>query len=376
MLLTARQLNRATLARQLLLDREPLDVVRAVRQVVALQAQEPASPYIALWNRVAGFDAAELDAAYADHRVIKATLLRITLHAVVAEDHPRFHHAMVSSLRASRLHDRRYTDSGMTAADADALVPDVLAYLAEPRKNADVEAWLADRLGTPMPLAWWALRTFAPVVHAPTGGPWSHGPRPAYRAAPTTLPTGDPATSVQHLVRRYLEGFGPATAQDIAQFTILRKPAVAPALAGLADTLEVHQGPDGALLYDVPGSPIPDEDTPAPPRLMAMWDSSLLAYADRSRIIGDDDRRVVIRGNGDVLASVLVDGYVAGLWRATEAGIEVAAFRALPRAAWRALATEAAALVSFLAEREPLVYRRYGRWWDSIPAAEVRVLGR
>ena len=376
MALTARQLNRATLARQLLLAREPIGVVDAMRRIVAVQAQEPASPYVALWNRIAGFDPADLDAAYADHRIIKATLIRITLHAVAAEDYPAFRHAMESSLRASRLNDRRFTDTGMTAADADALVADVLTFLAEPRRNSDVEAWLGERLGDAMPRAWWALRTYAPVVHAPTGGPWSHGPRPAYRATPATPASGEPAPSVQHLVRRYLEGFGPATAQDVAQFTILRKPAVAPALEAMADTLEVLDGPGRARLYDVPDAPRPDEDTPAPPRLMAMWDSSLLAYADRSRIVAEEHRRVVIRTNGDVLPTVLVDGYVAGVWRATDQGIEVAAFRRLPRATWDELATEAAALVSFLTGRDPLVYRRYGRWWDSLPAVQTRVLGR
>ena len=102
MTLTARRLNRATLGRQLLLHREPLDVAEAVRRVVALQAQEAPSPYLALWNRLAGFDPADLDAAFARKIVVKATLLRITLHAVHADDYPAFHNAMVPSLRASR----------------------------------------------------------------------------------------------------------------------------------------------------------------------------------------------------------------------------------------------------------------------------------
>jgi hypothetical protein len=104
MRLTARQLNRATLARQLLLRREPLEVAEAVRRVMALQAQEAASPYLALWNRLAPFDPACLDAAFAGHEVIKATLMRITLHAVTAADYPLFHRAMVASLRAARLY--------------------------------------------------------------------------------------------------------------------------------------------------------------------------------------------------------------------------------------------------------------------------------
>jgi hypothetical protein len=94
MRITARQLNRATLARQLLLRREPLGVIDAVRRVVAIQAQEPASPYVALWNRLTAFDPLELDVAFADRKVVKATLMRITLHAVHAEDHSAVHAAM------------------------------------------------------------------------------------------------------------------------------------------------------------------------------------------------------------------------------------------------------------------------------------------
>ena len=374
-MLTARQLNRATLARQLLLAREPLPVVAAVRRVVAVQAQEPASPYIALWNRIAGFDAADLDAAYASHEVVKATSVRITLHAVAADDYPSFHHAVVNLLRASRLHDKRFKDTGMSIDDADALVPDVLAFLAEPRTNAEVEAWLATRLGAPMPRAWWALRTYAPVVHAPVGTVWAHGPRPSYLAAPTPALTGDQAPSIQRLVRRYLEGFGPASAKDIATFTFLRAPVVKAALNALGDSLERVDGPGGSVLYDVPGAPLPDADTPAPPRLLAMWDSVLLAYADRDRVIAPEHRPVVIRRNGDVLATVLVDGRVAGVWRPTDGGIEVTAFNPLDDDSWAGLAAEAAALVELLADRDPNVYKRYAHWWSTLPAGEVRILG-
>jgi hypothetical protein len=280
----------------------------------------------------------------------------------------------VSSLRASRLNDRRFTQTGMTAVDADALVPDLLAFTTEPRTTAEVEAWLAERLGTPVPRAWWALRTFAPVVHAVTGRPWSHGPRPAYVTARTRPPTGEPAESVQRLVRRYLEGFGPASPQDVARFSILRQPVVRAALDAMADTLVRLEGAAGAALYDVPDAPLPDEATPAPPRLMAMWDSTLLAYVDGGRVVPPDYRKVVTRRNGDVLPTLLVDGRVAGVWRPTEGGIEATAFQRLPAEAWDGLATEAAALVAFLAERDPDVYRRYVHWWDSLPAADVRVL--
>lgn len=347
----------------------------AVRRVVAVQAQEAASPYVALWNRVAAFDPADLDAAFRNQSVVKASLVRITLHAVHAADHPAFHEAMVSTLRAARLFDRRFTSTGLTTADADALVPDLVEFASRPRTNAEFEARLRARLGDlPKPGPWWALRTFAPLVHAPTGGPWSFGPRPSYVAAPATPGTADPGVSLARLVRRYLEGFGPASVRDIAQFSLIRVPPIREALASLGGDVIERTGPQGTTLYDVAGAPLPAEDASAPPRLMAMWDSVLLAYADRSRIIPPDYRRLVIRQNGDVLPTLLVDGFVAGVWRPTPGGIEASAFHALSAADWRGLEDEARALRAFLAERDPTVYRRYGHWWTTLPAAEVRVL--
>jgi hypothetical protein len=374
MTLTARRLNRATLARQLLLEREPLTVVDAVRRVVALQAQSPASPYLALWNRVAGFAAADLDAAFANYTVVKASLMRITVHAVAADDYPALQHAMASTLRAARLHDDRFKNTGLTIDDADAVVPDVLAYTTEPRTSAEMEAWLEKRFGYPVPRLWWALRHYAAVVHAPTGGPWVHGARPAYATARSRPPGGDPAKSVQRLIRRYLEGFGPASAADIAQFTMLRRPVISAALEALASSLEVRDGPDGAPVYDVPSAPLPDETIEAPPRLLGMWDLSLLAYAGRGRVMAEEHRKLVFRRNGDVLPALLVDGHVAGVWRPVEGGIQATAFRKLPARAWQGLGAEAQALVAFLAERDPLVYRRYAHWWDELPAAQVRLL--
>jgi winged helix DNA-binding protein len=373
--LTARQLNRATLGRQLLLRRKRLDVVEAVRRAVALQAQEPASPYLALWNRLAGFDPAELDRAFADHSVVKGTLMRITLHAVDATDYSAFHEAMQPSLRAARLNDRRFRGTGLTTDDALALLPDVLKFAAKPRTNAEGEAWLDERIGvTPKPGVWWAFRQFGPLQHHATGGPWSFGPRPSYVAARNHAPPEDRDASVQWLVRRYLEGFGPASVQDIAQFSTMYRPPIREAVTAMAEALERFEGPEGAELFDVPGGLLPPEDSPAPPRLMAMWDSVLLASRDRVRVIPPDYRRLVIRSNGDVLPTLLVDGYVAGVWRPVEGGIEATAFHKLSKDDWRGLETEAAALVKFLAEREPLVYRRYARWWTSLPGAEVRVI--
>ena len=375
MSLTLRQLNRATLARQGLLRREPGSAVEGVRRAVVLQAQEPPSPYLALWNRLAGFDAADLDGAFSTQAVVKTQLFRITLHAVAADDYPAFHEAMQVTLRSARLYDRRFRSDGVSIEETDALVPELREFTAVPRTNGEVEAWLAARFGAPKPRVWWALRQYAPFVHAGTGGSWTFGPRPAYTGAQVHERSGDAAASTRHLVRRYLEGFGPASVADIAGFTTILRPPIRIAVEQLGDELVQLEGPGGTVLHDVPGASLPDADTPAPPRLLPMWDSTLLAYADRSRIVPAAHRKHVTRSNGDVLPTLLVDGFVAGLWRVVDERIEATAFEHLPDDAWAGLEAEARALLAFLQPRDAAIYRRYHRWWAQLPAAEVRTLG-
>ncbi|WCD84265.1 hypothetical protein KPP03845_100587 [Streptomyces xanthophaeus] len=383
MTITARELNRATLGRQLLLEREPLAVPDGVRRVVALQAQHPASPYIALWNRLAGFTPDELDSAFTGRSVVKATLMRITLHAVHAEDYPVFRSAMQPTLYASRL-GARFAAAGLTPADAAELLPELLAYVDRPRTSAELQAWAEERLGPEKKdAAWWGLKGYAPLHHAPTDATWSFGLRPSFVAAGTGTGTGavevaadraaDPQ-ALQALILRYLAGFGPASVADVAQFAMLQRAPVRAALRALDGRVEQLQGPDGDALFDLPGALRPPADTPAPPRLMAMWDSILLAYADRSRVIPPAYRPLVIRRNGDVLPTLLVDGRVAGVWRPTADGVEATAFHPLPAVAWEGLAAEAHALTAFLRGRETAVYSRYHHWWAKLPEAEVRML--
>lgn len=373
---TAAHLNRASLARQLLLERQAMPVVDGIRHLVGLQAQEPASPYVALWNRLAGFDPADLDAAFASHAVVKASLVRLTLHAVAVEDHAVLHAAMLPSLRASRLADKRYTSSGLTVDDADAALPELLEYLAEPRTKAEIEALFHDRHGADgSQWLWWALRTFAPLVHAPGVAPWSFDSRKTYRAAPPpSAPAPPHDVALQHLVWRYLVAFGPATIADVGQFTMLQRAKIRAAVEALGERLITHAGPDGTVLYDVPDAPLPEPDVPVPPRLLGMWDNLLLAYLDRSRVIPERHRAHVIRRNGDVLPSVLVDGRVAGVWRPVVDGIEVTAFDPLTDDAWDGLAAEASRLHAFLVDRDPNTYGRYARWWGRLPDGQTRVL--
>ncbi len=231
------------------------------------------------------------------------------------------------------------------------------------------------------PLAWRMLRQYAPLWHVPTEGPWLFGSR-AYVAARPRPVLADAAVSdaaLPTLIGRYLEGFGPASIADMAQFAMVTRGRAKAAVLALGGSLVPLEGPGGTVLYDVPSGPLPDGDIPAPPRLMAMWDSTLLAYSDRARLMPPAYRKAVTRMNGDVLPTLLVDGYVAGVWRATADGIEATAFHTLRLSEWEGLAAEARALVPLLAEREPEVYRRYHHWWDKqpgfgVPGAETRLL--
>jgi hypothetical protein len=211
------------------------------------------------------------------------------------------------------------------------------------------------------------------LLHAPTGGPWSFGQRPAFVASATALTPYDKDESdraLQTLVLRYLEGFGPASIADVAEFAMVQRARARAALHALGDSVEQLNN----TLYDVPDGLRPLADTPAPPRLLPMWDSVLLAYADRSRVIPPDYRKIVTRTNGDVLPTLLVDGQVAGVWRTVDGGIEATAFHHLPTRIWKSLATEANSLTTFLSTRDPHPYSRYHHWWPRLPTFETRLL--
>lgn len=223
----------------------------------------------------------------------------------------------------------------------------------------------------PDEVLWWIRRSVA-SAHAPSDVPWSFGRRPRLAYALPWLRAGGwpaPAEALQHLVRRYLGAFGPATAADLAQWSGLTVAMLRPGIAALDEAGDLRRFGDerGRVLLDE-GAPLPDADTPAPPRLLPMWDSTLLALADRSRLISDADRRVVIASNGDTLPAFTVDGVVAGLWWAEPASggrtrIVIEPFRLpLGLAASRALEREGERLAAVVAPLEPGVYSRYQRW--------------
>src|ERR671935_1022305 len=303
--LTLRELNRALLARQLLLERRRLSVPRAVERLCALQAQYSPSPYIALWSRLVGFRKEQLTRALEQRRVVKATLFRITLHIASARDYPYFAAAFLPA--AQEMTPR------VTAEKIAELSRAVNAAASNgPVTHEEVEAIASEGLGGFR----WRTRTLAPLVHLPPSGTWSHYGRAQLRAMEAVLGVELPSREdgAERLVRRYLAAFGPATREDLLRFAGLR---VGDVRAGLERVGTVTYSDErGRVLFDLPRAPLPDGDTPAPVRFLPKWDSSLLAYAppERTRILPEKFRSTVIGKNGDVLPTVLVDGFVAATW--------------------------------------------------------------
>ena len=360
--LGADSLNRATLARQGLLDRVDVDPVTALETFGGLQAQEPASPYLALWTRLRSFEAADLERAFHERRAVKATLMRITLHAVSSRDYRLLLPALLPMLRVLR---RRGWADRPEAPRVSALVEAVEAFAATPRGNTEIRELLGGMLeGLVADDVWWLVRRQSTLVHVPDGVPWAFGRRPMMIAADAWLADdgfAEEAAALEHLVRRYLGAFGPATAADISQWAGLSTAALRPAIDAVAERRAIDAR--GRVLLDVADAPLPDPGTPAPPRLLPMWDSTLLAFEDRTRIVSDEDRARVIARNGDVAPTFLVDGRVAGLWWAVHEGgrthIELEPFRPLAAADRAALRTEGERLAGFLEPLEPRVYARY-----------------
>lgn len=372
---TREALTRETMVRQGLWSRRPARVTDVVRSVLALQAQEPAALYLALWNRIDRFDPSDLDRALADGAIVKASLFRFTLHAVEVNDISWARAAMQSRARDAGYHGI-LEDAGLTAQRFDEFLERLSMVMAEPHDNAAIEQVLSElvpEVGDTARL-WSALRVVGAFRHAPTTGPWSFGRRPSF--LPCRVAAEDEPAAVAELVRRYLAAFGPATVADISQFTILKRSDLREVVASMSDVVAVA-GPDGSQLIDVNGGePRPEvEMARLPPRLLGMWDSVLLAYEDRSRVIPDEHRPHVIRRNGDVLPTVLVDGLVRGVWRASADAIEVRALETLDDATLVELDHEARDLRRLLADREPTVFSRFGRWWERLPDGPTITIG-
>jgi DNA glycosylase AlkZ-like len=336
--LTLRELNRATLARQLLLERRRLGLVAAVERVAGLQAQWAPAPYVGLWTRVDGFRREALERALLARRIVRAVLMRGTIHLVSLADYATFGAAVgpppwlrpeAASL-GDRLHDA------------------IRAFGAEARSRKEIVEFLEREHGVgreAAEAAWYALRTRARLTHAPESGFWKAPATTRY----VTIPHEEPPAAVARveLVRRYLGAFGPATRADVAEWSGLRVREVEPALEALEPLLRFRDE-SGRELYDLPRAPRPAADTPAPVRFLPRFDNLLLSHKDRNRVLPDEYRKSIIDG-GWVEATLLVDGVVAGTWKHESGRVLVEPFAPLPRTARREVADEAARLEGWLA---------------------------
>jgi DNA glycosylase AlkZ-like len=302
-ILTLRELNRALLERQLLLERHKLEVQHAVERLCALQAQYSLSPYVALWSRLTGFRKEQLTRALEQRKVVKSTLFRITLHMTSARDYPYYAAAFLPA--AQEMTPR------MTRELLDELSSKVYAAAQKPVTHEQIEELAAEQMG-----GRWRTRTLAPLLHIPPSGTWRFWGRPELLVMQEWLEVDLPprVEGARRIVERYLAAFGPATQQDLLRFAGVRVGDLRPGLERL--DLRNFRDERGRLLLDLPGAPLPDGETPAPVRFLPKWDSALLAYAppERTRILPEKFRSTVIRKNGDVLPTVLVDGFVAATW--------------------------------------------------------------
>jgi hypothetical protein len=349
--LTLRALGRATLARQLLLQRAALAPVAAVQRLVALQAQLARPPHLALWTRLARFARESLTAAIVRRQLVRATLLRGTLHLVTAADYvamrPLFQ-PMLDAGIAAILKERA------TVLDVPRLVADTRAFLAAgPRTFEAIRDHLVPRHpGCNDRAMGYAVRCTLPLVQVPDADTdWGFPGTSPFAEAETWL--GTPiAGGADHaaLVLRYLAAFGPATAADAQRWSGLGD--LRPAFEALRPTLRSFRDERGRELFDLPKAPRPDPDTPAPVRFLPDFDSLVLGHDDRRRVIDDDNRKAIATANLQIKPTFLVDGRVAGTWKVTRtaraATLAIAPFAALGKAVRGELEAEGEALLGFI----------------------------
>ncbi len=335
--MNARALGRATLARQMLLEREPVDVAEAVGRLCALQAQEAKPPFVALWSRVEGFDASDLVDAFADKTVVRGTLMRGTVHLARTEDFLRWQ-PVLAPLGVEGL--RKVVGARLDGADIDGAVDDVRKLFADAEELSadDVRDWIGEHRPSEDTRAVARIALYSlPLVRVPDGGRWGFTPKSKFTGSQQWLGK-DPRANAPSLIRSYLAAFGPATVRDAQQFL------------GGGDWQDVFDGLElerFGKYYDLPDAPRPDPEVDAPVRFLPDFDSLMLAHADRSRVIADAHRKDLTTKNLRVRAVVMVDGMVAGFWKLAGKKIEVEPVRKLLKREQAAVDEEASRLAAF-----------------------------
>ena len=348
--LTRDELSRATLARQMLLAREKSTVVSAVERLAGLQAQLARPPFIGLWSRIEGFRAEDLARAVHDRKVVRATLMRGTLHLMTTKDYLDLRPAlqpMLSEGMQGVLGDRA------EGFDLDRVTATARACLDEqPRTFEDLRAALGKAWpGLDVRALGYAVRTHLPLVQVPTETRWGWPGAACFAVAESwigrKMGKGGGASA---LVLRYLGAFGPASVRDAQAWSGMR--SLADAFAALRPKLKVFHDEKGRELFDLPRAPRPPAATPSPVRFLPDYDNLLLAHADRTRVVPDAHRARLATKNLQVLATFLVDGFVAGSWKIARArsaaALVLTAFEPLSRKARADLTGEGTALLRFV----------------------------
>ena len=333
--LTDRELNRALLARQLLLERADLSIPRAVERVGGLQTQYAPSAYVGLWSRLAGFRRDDLTSALERRRVVQATLMRVTIHVVCARDFWPAAEGLRRGRREWWLRVHRGTVDARTMAATARRVRSLLAD--GPRRRTEI----TKQLGLDN-ITWNGVGLWIDLVRVPPSGTWDRRRADLYAAAEDWLGPSDatPAQGLEHLVRRYLGGFGPAPLRDVATWAGLPVTMLAPAAGRLR--LRRFRDERGEELLDLPRTPLPDPETLAPVRFLPTWDATLLVHARRTQILPERYRpNVFDTKTPHSVPTFLVDGQVAGTWKFERDRVQLEPFERLPRGVSRELAGEA-----------------------------------
>ncbi|HWO58529.1 MAG TPA: winged helix DNA-binding domain-containing protein [Umezawaea sp.] len=348
-MLTARTLNRTTLARQMLLERHDLPPDQAIERLVGLQAQATWSPYLALWSRLKGFDADVVGAMLVDRTAVRMTLMRGTLHLVTARDCVLLRPVVQPMLTRTAM--TTFT-RGLKGVEIAELVGAAKVLLDEtPMTNARLAAALTERWPDHgLSALGGLLQLLLPMVQVPPRGVFGRGGPPVHAAASTWLGADIPAEAApDEAVLRYLAVFGPATVADVAAWSRLT------GVRAVVDRLDLKTYRDeaGRELLDVPDGVIADPETPAPPRFLADFDNVLLSHADRTRVMSDEHRkRWSGVGNGVFPPSFLLDGFLAGTWKADKGVLTITPYRKVSKKDQNALTREGLALLGFLAPGE------------------------
>lgn len=345
--LSSRELNRALLARQLLLERSSLPLPRALEAVGGLQTQYAPTGYVGLWSRLRDFPREALTKALMNRDAIQGTLMRSTIHTVSRADYPLLLAGVRSARRDWWLRVVRHQGHGL---DMDAVAATVRERLSRgPARAAELRALLAAN-GIPA-IAWSGLGLWLEMIRVPPSGTWDRRQADLYGLADDWIGAmaATEEAGLALLVRRYLGGFGPARLADIASWAGLPPAKVIPVVERME--LRRFRDEDDKVLFDLPRAPLPDPGVRAPVRFLQTFEALLMIHARRTQVMPEQFRAIVFNTKTPHSMPVfLIDGAVAGTWRHESGRISVKPFEPIPRLVRRELDEEAKALAAFHAD--------------------------